>query len=127
MVARLQEQLTPQGVRLQLTDAGRGAAGRAGLRPDAGARPLRRAIQRYIEDKLSDAMLERQFPEGTVVLVDGHDGDTVLTVNGEVVGGSVELPMVGLNEPVAQSVGGGAEDRPGGTEPPDAGSAGASA
>jgi len=69
-----------------------------------GARPLRRAIQRYIEDKLSDAMLERQFPEGTVILVDGEDEDTVLTVNGETVGGRVELPMVGLDEPVAQGV-----------------------
>ncbi|MEI6452279.1 MAG: hypothetical protein WCP98_20330, partial [Actinomycetes bacterium] len=65
---------------------------------------LRRAIQRYIEDKLSDAMLERKFPEGTVILVDGEHEDTVLTVNGEVVGGSVELPMVGLDEPVVQGM-----------------------
>ena len=76
-----------------------------GYDPMLGARPLRRAIQRYIEDKLSDAMLERAFPEGTVVLVDGQNEDTVLTVNGEVVGGSVELPMVGLDEPVSQGVG----------------------
>ena len=41
-----------------------------------GARPLRRAIQRYIEDKLSDAMLERQFPEGTIILVDASTKTT---------------------------------------------------
>ncbi|HQJ26309.1 MAG TPA: hypothetical protein PKZ80_03640, partial [Thermoleophilia bacterium] len=90
-----------------------------------GARPLRRAIQRYIEDKLSDAMLERSFPEGTVVVVDAQDDDTVLTVDGEVVGGTVELPMVGLDEPVTQVAGpagrsGGAE-----AESPDAGGAAA--
>ena len=126
MIARLQLQLTPQGVTIQLTDAGREVLVEQGYDPMLGARPLRRAIQRYIEDKLSDAMLERQFGEGTVVLVDGHDGDTVLTVDGEVVGGSVELPMVGLDEPVAQSVGGGPVPS-GGDGPPDAGSAGASA
>ncbi len=126
MIARLQQQLTLQGVTIELTDAGREVLVEQGYDPMLGARPLRRAIQRYIEDKLSDAMLERQFAEGTVVLVDGVDGDTVLTVGGEVVGGSVELPMVGLNEPVTQSVGGGPGPS-GGDKPPDAGSAGASA
>jgi hypothetical protein len=92
-----------------------------------GARPLRRAIQRYIEDKLSDAMLERSFPEGTVVMVDAQDDDTVLTVDGEVVGGSVELPMVGLDEPVAQGVGGGPSSPGGEGEGPDAGGASAGA
>jgi len=104
MIARLQQQLDPSGVTLQLTDAGRKVLVEKGFDPMLGARPLRRAIQRYIEDKLSDAMLERQFPEGTVILVDGEDEDTVLTVNGEIVGGRVELPMVGLDEPVAQGV-----------------------
>jgi hypothetical protein len=88
---------------------------------------LRRAIQRYIEDKLSDAMLERAFPEGTVVLVDGQNEDTVLTVNGEVVGGSVELPMVGLDEPVSQSVGPSGSPSGGESEGPDAGGASAGA
>jgi ATP-dependent Clp protease ATP-binding subunit ClpC len=130
MIAHTQRQLAPQGVTLQLTEAGRDLLVEKGYDPMLGARPLRRAIQRYIEDKLSDAMLERSFggETETVVIVDATDGDTVLTVNGEVVGGSVELPMVGLEEPVAQSVGG-AGSRPGGggDESPDAGSSGASA
>ena len=67
----------------------------------AAAAPRRPAVHR---SKLSDAMLERQFPEGTMILVDASDDDTVLTVNGERVGGRVELPMVGLDEPVTQSV-----------------------
>ncbi|MCX6373013.1 MAG: ATP-dependent Clp protease ATP-binding subunit [Actinobacteria bacterium] len=125
MIARLQQQLDPSGVTLQLTDAGREVLVEKGFDPMLGARPLRRAIQRYIEDKLSDAMLARKFPEGTVILVDGELEDTVLTVNGEVVGGSVELPMVGLDEPVAQGVFPVSSSR--GDDGPDAGGAAAGA
>jgi ATP-dependent Clp protease ATP-binding subunit ClpC len=121
MIGRLGEQLAPQGVRIELTEAGRDLLVEKGYDPVLGARPLRRAIQRYIEDKLSDAMLERQLPAGTVVVVDAEDGDTKLTVNGERVGGSVELPMMGLDEPVARA----AAAAPSGDGPPDAGAAGA--
>ena len=71
-------------------------------------------------------MLERQFPEGTIILVDADDDDTVLTVNGERVGGRVELPMVGLDEPVTQSVGPVASP-PRGDDGADAGGAAAGA
>jgi ATP-dependent Clp protease ATP-binding subunit ClpC len=127
MIERLRKQIAPSGVTVELTDAGRELLVEKGYDPMLGARPLRRAIQRYIEDKLSDAMLERQFPEGTVVLVDAQDDDTVLTVNGEVVGGSVELPMVGLDEPVTQSVGPAASSSGGESEGPDTGGASAGA
>ena len=126
MIDRLRSQIAASGVTIELTDAGREVLVEKGYDPMLGARPLRRAIQRYIEDKLSDAMLERAFPEGTVVLVDGQNEDTVLTVNGEVVGGSVELPMVGLDEPVSQGVGP-AGPPSGGEEGPDAGGASAGA
>ncbi len=105
MIARMQQQLMAAGITIQLTDAGRELLVEKGYDPMLGARPLRRAIQRYIEDKLSEAMLERQFPAGTILVVDAADGDTVLTVDGIVVGGRVELPMVGLDEPVTQGVG----------------------
>jgi ATP-dependent Clp protease ATP-binding subunit ClpC len=102
MIGRLQEQLNVSGITIELTEAGRELLVEKGYDPMLGARPLRRAIQRYIEDKLSDAMLERQFSNGTVVKVDADDGDTVLTVDGEKVAGHVELPMVGLDEPVGR-------------------------
>jgi len=124
MIGRLRKQLEPSGVDIRLTDAGRDLLVDKGYDPMLGARPLRRAIQRYIEDKLSDAMLARQFPAGTVVVVDAREGDTVLTVDGEVVSGSVELPMVGLDEPVVRAaahVGAGDDGEPG----PDAGGAAA--
>jgi ATP-dependent Clp protease ATP-binding subunit ClpC len=100
MIARLQEQLVPSGIIIAMTDAGRELLVEKGYDPMLGARPLRRAIQRYIEDKLSDAMLEHQFPAGTTVVVDAKDDDTLLTVNGEPVAGRVELPMMGLEEPL---------------------------
>ena len=127
MIDRLRQQLKVSGVDIELTDAGRDVLVEKGYDPMLGARPLRRAIQRYIEDKLSDAMLERAFPEGTVVLVDGQNEDTVLTVNGEVVGGSVELPMVGLDEPVSQGVGPSGPPSGGENDGPDAGGASAGA
>ena len=127
MMGRLGEQLAAQGVSIELTEAGRDLLVEKGYAPVLGARPLRRAIQRYIEDKLSDAMLERQFPPGTVVVVDAEDDDTKLTVEGERVGGSVELPMMGLDEPVTHGAVAPVGSGGGPDGPPDAGSAGASA
>ena len=108
LIERLQKQIVSSGIVLQLTDAGRDLLVDKGFDPGLGARPLRRAIQRYIEDKLADAMLDHQFAEGSVVLVDAADEDTALSVNGERVGGSVELPLVGMDEPRV-GVGGGPE------------------
>jgi ATP-dependent Clp protease ATP-binding subunit ClpC len=127
MIDRLRGQIVASGVTVELTPAGRELLVEKGYDPMLGARPLRRAIQRYIEDKLSDAMLERQFSEGTVVLVDAQDDDTVLSVNGEVVGGSVELPMVGLDEPVVQGVAPAGTPSGGESDGPDAGGASAGA
>ena len=56
----------------------------------------------------------------------GEDADTVLTVNGERIGGRVELPMVGLDEPVGQGVTP-VSAASGGDDGPDAGGAAAGA
>jgi ATP-dependent Clp protease ATP-binding subunit ClpC len=47
-----------------------------GWDPSMGARPLRRAIQRYVEDPLADFVLRSQVPEGSTVVVDAPDGET---------------------------------------------------
>ena len=101
LMASLQQRIGVGNVTLQLTDAGRDLLVDKGYDPTLGARPLRRAIQRFIEDKLADAMLEQTFPQGTVVVVDSDGEDSILTVDGERVGGSVELPLVGVDEPAA--------------------------
>jgi ATP-dependent Clp protease ATP-binding subunit ClpC len=97
MLARLGKQLADKQLSLELTDDARSLLVEKGYDPSLGARPLRRAIQRYIEDKLADAMLSHQFPAGTVVHVDCRDHDTVLTVDGEEVAGPVDVPLVGFD------------------------------
>ncbi|HJW76508.1 MAG TPA: ATP-dependent Clp protease ATP-binding subunit [Thermoleophilia bacterium] len=113
MVARVNRQIGEHGVTIELTEAGRDVLVDQGFDPVFGARPLRRAIQRYIEDKLADAMLANHFPPGTIVLVDREDDDTLLTVNGERVAGPVEIPEVDLttaaHAPVASGSAGGGE------------------
>ena len=50
----------------------------AGYDPDYGARPLRRVIQRQVEDPLAMALLEGRYPEGSTVRVAERDGVIVL-------------------------------------------------
>ncbi len=52
--------------------------GEMGYDPDMGARPLRRIIQQYVEDPLSDALLSGTFEDGDVVLVDLAEGDEIV-------------------------------------------------
>jgi ATP-dependent Clp protease ATP-binding subunit ClpB len=47
----------------------------AGWDPTYGARPLKRALQRLVENPLAKALLEAQFAEGDTVRVDSEDGD----------------------------------------------------
>ena len=57
MIARTSEQLRAQGLGLELTDAAKSWLARKGYDPTLGARPLRRAIQRHVEDALSERIL----------------------------------------------------------------------
>jgi len=113
LVARVNRQIGERGVTIEMTEGGRDVLVEQGFDPVFGARPLRRAIQRYIEDKLANAMLANQYPAGTIVLVDREGDDTLLTVNGERVAGAVELPEVDLTvggpSPVASGAAGGGE------------------
>ena len=53
--------------------------GRVGYDPVYGARPLRRAVQRYVQDPLAEMILRGQAPDGATVRVDEGDGGLVLT------------------------------------------------
>jgi ATP-dependent Clp protease ATP-binding subunit ClpC len=98
LIGRVNEHLKERQITVELTSAAEDLLGEKGFDPTLGARPLRRSIQRYIEDKLADAMLERQLGPGTVVHIDRRDDDTVLTVDGEEVAGAVDLSLVGMDE-----------------------------
>ncbi|MGH3110429.1 MAG: ATP-dependent chaperone ClpB [Gaiellaceae bacterium] len=72
---RLRERLAERRVELELTDAAKEALTEAGWDPAYGARPLKRAIQRLLENPLALELLEGRFAEGDVVRVDaGEDG-----------------------------------------------------
>jgi ATP-dependent Clp protease ATP-binding subunit ClpB len=83
-VARLGRLLEERGIRIDLTDAAKSWLGRVGYDPVYGARPLKRAVQRYLQDPLADAILAGRVRDGGVVRVDEGDGALVLTPTGEV-------------------------------------------
>ena len=81
MIARTAQQLSGQGLGLELTPSARGFLAEKGYDPQLGARPLRRAIQQLVEDPLSERILWKDFHVGETVVVDvdtapgdGHDG-----------------------------------------------------
>ena len=79
-VARVQRLLKDRKVTLVLTDAARAWLGRVGYDPVYGARPLKRAVQRYLQDPLADLILRGEVPDGASVHVDEGDGGLRLSV-----------------------------------------------
>jgi ATP-dependent Clp protease ATP-binding subunit ClpB len=74
----LRARLAERRLSLTVTPAAEGWLAKAGYDPDFGARPLRRVIQREVEDPLAMALLEGRYPEGSVVTVDEADGAITL-------------------------------------------------
>ena len=79
-VGRVQRLLADRKIRLDLTDAARAWLGRVGYDPVYGARPLRRAVQRHLQDPLAELILRGQVKDGSTVRVDEGDGKLVLAV-----------------------------------------------
>jgi ATP-dependent Clp protease ATP-binding subunit ClpC len=75
MLAEVQERLTERQVTLALTDAAKDALVKEGYDRVYGARPLRRTIERRVENPLSKRILASEFAEGDQVIVDYADGD----------------------------------------------------
>ncbi|MGH2383720.1 MAG: AAA family ATPase, partial [Candidatus Limnocylindria bacterium] len=80
LVAALARRLSETGISLDVTDAGLGLLAREGYDPVYGARPLRRSIQRELENPLARRILAGEFAAGVTVRIDAADG--VLTFNG---------------------------------------------
>ena len=70
MTQRLADQLQQQGIGFELSHEAKGFLADRGYDRSLGARPLRRAIQRYVEDPLSERLLNKEFRAGEIVLVD---------------------------------------------------------
>jgi ATP-dependent Clp protease ATP-binding subunit ClpB len=76
-LTRLRERLAERGLGLELTDEAKELVAEAGWDPTYGARPLKRALQRLVENPLALRLLEGEFAEGDTVRVDGRDGELV--------------------------------------------------
>jgi ATP-dependent Clp protease ATP-binding subunit ClpB len=74
---RLRGRLAERGLILELTEAAKEHVAEAGWDPTYGARPLKRALQRLVENPLALQLLEGGFAEGDTVRVDVRDGDLV--------------------------------------------------
>ena len=73
MVARVAVQLESQGMGLEVTVDAKHHLADKGYDPELGARPLRRAIQRLVEDPLSERLLLKEFKAGQIIVVDVED------------------------------------------------------
>jgi ATP-dependent Clp protease ATP-binding subunit ClpC len=77
-MAEIADRLADQGLSVALTDAARVWLAQQGYDPAYGARPLRRALQKYVESPLSVQLLRGDFPAGTHVLVDATDDEGII-------------------------------------------------
>jgi len=77
---RVNEQAVSMGITIDLSDAVKNLLVEKGYDPNMGARPLRRAVQRFIEDPLSEEMLEGKFHEGDAIMadVDPEDAEKIV-------------------------------------------------
>ena len=81
MIASLEKRLQDKDMAIELTPAAKSLLAERGYDPTLGARPLRRTIQREIEDPLSERMLFGDLVPGSIVLVDveGEGDDRAFT------------------------------------------------
>ena len=79
-VQRVQNLLKDRKIILSLSDEAKAWLGRVGYDPVYGARPLKRAIQRYLQDPLADMLLRGGIPDGSMVTVQEGDGALKLSV-----------------------------------------------
>src|SRR5207248_3083229 len=75
LLRRIRESMAERELQLELSDDAKELLVDKGWDPAMGARPLRRAIQRFVEDPLADFVLRSQVPSGSTVLVEPVPGD----------------------------------------------------
>jgi ATP-dependent Clp protease ATP-binding subunit ClpC len=94
MMKRLRDQMGDHEAAIELTEGAKELLVEKGYDPTMGARPLRRAIQRYIEDPLADFVLGRNLEPGSTILVDRKNEDEVdiTIIPGEITPEKVTVP-----------------------------------
>ena len=76
-LGRLRARLAERKLSLELTDAAKEVLAEAGWDPAYGARPLKRALQRLVENPLAQRLLEGEFAEGDTIRIDAQNGELV--------------------------------------------------
>ena len=79
-VGRVAKLLKDRKITLELSDAAKRWLGRVGYDPVYGARPLKRAVQRYLQDPLAEKLLGGEIPDGSTVKIDEGDGALNISV-----------------------------------------------
>ena len=94
MIASVELRMRDRDMRIELTQAAKNLLAERGFDPVLGARPLRRTIQREIEDVLAEKMLYGEVGPGQIVLVDveGEGPTATFTFHGQKVGELPDLP-----------------------------------
>jgi ATP-dependent Clp protease ATP-binding subunit ClpA len=87
---QIRERLAEYGLNVQLSDEARTWLAEEGYDPAFGARPLRRALQKFVESPLSVKILQGEFEEGDTVVVD-HDDKTGIVFQRFDKGTSIEI------------------------------------
>ena len=73
-VGRVQKLLKDRKIVIELSDGAKSWLGRVGYDPVYGARPLKRAIQRHLQDPLADLILKGEVPDGATLKIEEGDG-----------------------------------------------------
>jgi ATP-dependent Clp protease ATP-binding subunit ClpB len=79
-VARVRKLLADRKIAIELTEAAKRWLGRVGYDPVYGARPLKRAVQRYLQDPLAEMILQGEVPDGSTLRIDEGDGALAMAV-----------------------------------------------
>ncbi len=119
LLLRIRESMAERELQLELTDPAKELLVEKGWDPAMGARPLRRAIQRYIEDPLADFVLREQVVPGATVVVnpagEGEEGEVKLTI----VKPKKQKTPVGVGAGAAEAGGAGGGELPSGEGLPE--------
>jgi ATP-dependent Clp protease ATP-binding subunit ClpC len=104
LLKRVQNQLESQGLALELTNEAKLLLADKGYDPTLGARPLRRAIQRLVEDPLSERLLWKEFHAGQTIVVGREDDEITFT--------AIDTPAPPDTPPPAEMAGAGSGPNP---------------
>jgi ATP-dependent Clp protease ATP-binding subunit ClpC len=84
MADQLKTRLFEQGIELELTEAAKDKITDLGFDPEYGARPLRRALQKQVEDRLSEELLKGSISKGQKAIIDVKDDELFVKAVGEI-------------------------------------------